>query len=86
MKPRKLLLPLLFLILISTISILFVKVKSKPNSVPNSVVKPLEMTSNLPNYGPAPELTNENWLNTSKNPELSNLKGNVILLEMWTFG
>jgi hypothetical protein len=40
----------------------------------------------LPNLGPAPELTNEVWLNTDQPLPLAELKGNVVLLEMWTFG
>ena len=40
----------------------------------------------LPNLGPAPELTNEVWLNIDKPLRLADLKGNVVLLEMWTFG
>ena len=40
----------------------------------------------LPNLGPAPELTNEVWLNTDQPLPLADLKGNVVLLEMWTFG
>jgi thiol-disulfide isomerase/thioredoxin len=42
--------------------------------------------SSLPDYGPAPELTNEIWLNTDHPLPLSNLGGKVVLLEMWTFG
>ena len=40
----------------------------------------------LPNLGPAPEWTNEVWLNTDQPLLLADLKGKVILLEMWTFG
>lgn len=42
--------------------------------------------SSLPDYGPAPELTNEIWLNTDQPLPLSSLSGKVVLLEMWTFG
>lgn len=38
------------------------------------------------NYGAAPELTNETWLNTEKPLRLANLRGNVVLIHMWTFG
>jgi thiol-disulfide isomerase/thioredoxin len=41
--------------------------------------------SSLPDYGPAPELTNEIWLNTDQPLPLSSLSGKVVLLEMWTF-
>lgn len=40
----------------------------------------------LPHLGAAPELTNDVWLNTKDPLRLSELEGNVILLEMWTFG
>jgi thiol-disulfide isomerase/thioredoxin len=39
----------------------------------------------LPVMGPAPELTNEVWLNTDHPLRLANLRGKVVLLEMWTF-
>jgi len=40
----------------------------------------------LPNHGPAPELENEVWLNTDNPIRLANLRGQVVLLDMWTFG
>jgi len=40
----------------------------------------------LPNLGPAPEWTNEVWLNTDQPLFLADLMGKVVLLEMWTFG
>ena len=40
----------------------------------------------LPNLGPAPELMNEVWLNTDEPLRLANLRGKVVLLDMWTFG
>ena len=39
----------------------------------------------LPSLGPAPELRNEVWLN-SEPLRLADLRGNVVLLDMWTFG
>lgn len=39
----------------------------------------------LDNLGPAPELENETWLN-SEPLRLSKLRGQVVLLDMWTFG
>jgi hypothetical protein len=40
----------------------------------------------LKNYGPAPELTNEVWLNTDAPLRLSGLRGKVVLIDFWTFG
>ena len=40
----------------------------------------------LEDYGPAPELTNEVWLNTTGPLRLADLRGQVVLLDMWTFG
>lgn len=41
--------------------------------------------SPLPDYGLAPELTNAIWLNVDQPLRLANLRGKVVLLEMWTF-
>jgi thiol-disulfide isomerase/thioredoxin len=41
--------------------------------------------SSLLDRGPAPELTNQTWLNTPTPLRLANLRGKVVLLEMWTF-
>ena len=40
----------------------------------------------LPNFGSAPELTNNVWLNSDHPLRLADLRGKVVLLEMWTFG
>ncbi len=40
----------------------------------------------LPDLGPAPELQNEIWLNTSQPLRLADLRGSVVLIDMWTFG
>lgn len=41
--------------------------------------------SDLPDLGPAPELTNTTWLNVDAPLRLANLRGKVVLLDMWTF-
>lgn len=43
-------------------------------------------TASLPDLGLAPELTNDAWLNVDSPLRLADLRGNVVLLEMWTFG
>jgi thiol-disulfide isomerase/thioredoxin len=40
----------------------------------------------LQDLGTAPELTNQVWLNTAQPLSLSDLRGSVVLLDMWTFG
>ncbi len=39
----------------------------------------------LPDLGPAPELNNTVWLNTAAPLNLAGLRGQVVLLDMWTF-
>lgn len=40
----------------------------------------------LPDLGVAPELTNDTWLNVDAPLRLTDLRGKVVALEMWTFG
>jgi thiol-disulfide isomerase/thioredoxin len=40
----------------------------------------------LPDYGPAPELRNDVWLNTDQPLRLADLHGKVVLIDMWTYG
>ena len=42
--------------------------------------------ASLPDLGPAPELTNETWLNVDSPLRLVDLHGKVVIVEMWTFG
>ncbi len=68
------------LVLLSLSAILagcsFSAVDADPNTSPG----------NLSDLGRAPELTNEVWLNTDHPLRLAELRGKVVLLEMWTFG
>ncbi len=40
----------------------------------------------LPSLGPAQELENEVWINSDGPIRLADLRGQVILIDMWTFG
>lgn len=42
--------------------------------------------SSLPDLGPAPDITNEVWLNSEQPLNLAALQGKVVLVEFWTFG
>lgn len=42
--------------------------------------------ASLPDLGPAPELTNDTWLNVDAPLRLADLHGKVVIVEMWTFG
>ena len=42
--------------------------------------------SSLPDLGAAPELGNSTWLNSDSPLRLRDLRGQVVALEMWTFG
>ncbi len=47
---------------------------------------PTPARARLKNLGPAPELSGEVWVNTGAPLRLADLRGRVVLLEMWTFG
>jgi hypothetical protein len=53
-------------------------------------VEPLTPTPlpavDLPDLGPAPDITNETWLNSDRPLNLAALEGKVVLIEFWTFG
>ena len=40
----------------------------------------------LQSLGPAPELENEVWINTEEPLRLADLRGQVVLVDMWTYG
>ena len=40
----------------------------------------------LPDLGPAPDFTNEVWINTETPLTLDRLRGKVVLVEFWTYG
>lgn len=43
-------------------------------------------TQLLPDLGLAPELANDTWLNVEAPLRLADLRGQVVLIDMWTFG
>ena len=47
---------------------------------------PMPATASLPDLGPAPELTNDTWLNVEAPLRLADLRGKVVAIDMWTFG
>jgi thiol-disulfide isomerase/thioredoxin len=54
--------------------------------VTQSTDSPMLITASLPDLGLAPELTNEVWLNVDSPLRLADLRGKVVIVEMWTFG
>jgi hypothetical protein len=48
--------------------------------------KPMPTAASLPDLGPAPELTNDTWLNVDAPLRLADLRGKVVMIDMWTFG
>lgn len=59
-----------------------------PTPVPTtaSTSTAVQVKADLDDLGPAPDLKNQVWLNTPGPLRLSDLRGKVVLLEMWTFG
>jgi hypothetical protein len=45
----------------------------------------LELLATLPKRGVAPELQNDTWIN-SEPLSLADLRGNVVIVEFWTYG
>ena len=44
------------------------------------------VNASLPDLGPAPELSNDTWLNVDAPLRLADLRGKVVAIDMWTFG
>jgi hypothetical protein len=54
-----------------------------PPALPTATESPALV---VPDLGPAPDITNEVWLNTDQPLNLAALRGRVVLVEFWTFG
>lgn len=76
MRRYRLLVPLLLALILAACSAL-----AEENPMPVT-----QQPSTLPDLGVAPELNNEIWLNTEAPLRLADLRGKVVLLDMWTFG
>jgi hypothetical protein len=57
--------------------------EAKPG--PGPTQEQLNLLAGLQSYGSAPELQNEVWLN-SEPLNLADLRGQVVMVEFWTFG
>jgi thiol-disulfide isomerase/thioredoxin len=55
-------------------------------TVQGQVQPAMPKLASLPDLGPAPELTNDTWLNVDSPLRLADLRGQVVIVEMWTFG
>lgn len=56
---------------------------ARPAATPT--IEVARFRADLPDLGAAPELNNEVWLNTDQPLRLADLRGKVVLLDMWTF-
>lgn len=70
--------------LLFSLIFIFMFLISACSPVKNTVENPPSI--DLPDLGIAPELTNTIWINTTNPLRLADLKGKVVIIEMWTFG
>jgi thiol-disulfide isomerase/thioredoxin len=56
------------------------------NSTQQQMDSAMPKLASLPDLGVAPELTNDIWLNVAAPLRLANLRGKVVIIDMWTFG
>ena len=54
--------------------------------LPMDEPSPEKAAAELPDLGPAPELNNTTWLNVDQPLQMQDLRGKVVLIDMWTFG
>jgi len=73
--------------LFGLLAFIMVGCAAKPGDVPaQSADSSMPKLASLPDLGPAPELTNDTWLNVDTPLRLADLRGKVVIVEMWTFG
>jgi hypothetical protein len=58
---------------------------ASPTGQPGPTQEQQRLLADLENFGPAPELQNEVWLN-SQPLQLADLRGKVVMVDFWTFG
>jgi len=63
-----------------------IELESETSEPKIEVTEPIPAIASLPDLGPAPELTNEVWLNVDAPLRLADLRGKVVAIDMWTFG
>ena len=51
-----------------------------------TATQPPQPTAAIPDLGPAPEITNQVWINAPGPLTLEGLRGKVVLVEFWTYG
>jgi hypothetical protein len=59
---------------------------AKPAESPAPSAAPRASQAAYPDLGMAPELANQTWLNVAAPLRLAELRGKVVLIDMWTFG
>lgn len=67
--------------------VLFGCAPQRQDNIPSQMEEPvMPKLASLPDLGAAPELTNDTWLNVDAPLRLANLRGKVVIIDMWTFG
>ena len=59
---------------------------SSPQDNSQQMDSAMPKPASLPDLGPAPELTNTTWLNVDSPLRIADLRGKVVMVEMWTLG
>ncbi len=70
-------------VLIGFLLILLIYLISQ-TTTPQDISRSIQNAS-LSDLGPAPELTNDIWLNVDSALRLADLRGKVVAIDMWTF-